>query len=57
MRKLSDELLIDSYFKALELKLNTEFIRLIEMEIHRRSLTNKIKASWQNTNMKWDGFV
>ena len=45
MRKLSDELLIDSYFKALELKLNTEFIRLIEMEIHRRSLTNKIEAT------------
>jgi developmental checkpoint coupling sporulation initiation to replication initiation len=45
MRKLSDELLIDSYYKARELNLSKEFIRLIEMEIHRRSLTNKIKAS------------
>lgn len=45
MRKLSDELLIESYHKARELKLNPEFIRLIETEIHRRSLTNKIRVS------------
>jgi len=45
MRKLSDELLIESYYKAIELKLSTDFIRLIESEIHRRSLSNKIKAS------------
>lgn len=45
MRKLSDELLIESYFKAIELNLCTEFILLIELEIHRRSLSNKIKIS------------
>jgi developmental checkpoint coupling sporulation initiation to replication initiation len=45
MRKLSDELLIESYFKARELKLSPEFIFLIESEIHRRSLFNKIKIS------------
>ncbi|MGR3765113.1 sporulation histidine kinase inhibitor Sda [Rossellomorea sp. NS-SX7] len=45
MRKLSDELLLDSYYKACQLKLNAEFIRLIEMEIHRRSLSHRIKAS------------
>lgn len=45
MRKLSDELLIESYFKAKELNLSTEFISLIENEIHRRSLYNKIKIS------------
>ncbi|WP_175990964.1 sporulation histidine kinase inhibitor Sda [Bacillus sp. Marseille-Q1617] len=45
MRKLSDELLLDSYYKACQLKLNSEFIRLIEMEIHRRSLSHRIKAS------------
>ncbi|TWE02469.1 developmental checkpoint coupling sporulation initiation to replication initiation [Neobacillus bataviensis] len=45
MRKLSDELLIESYFKARELNLSPEFISLIESEIHRRSLFNKIKKS------------
>ncbi|GIN60380.1 sporulation inhibitor sda [Robertmurraya siralis] len=45
MRKLSDELLVESYFKAKELNLSKDFILLIETEIHRRSLTHKIKAS------------
>ncbi|RDI44043.1 sporulation histidine kinase inhibitor Sda [Falsibacillus pallidus] len=45
MRKLSDELLIESYHKAKELKLSPDFIRLIELEISRRTLTNKIKVS------------
>lgn len=45
MIKLSDELLIESYLKAIELKLNKDFIHLIEAEIHRRSLTNKIIVS------------
>jgi developmental checkpoint coupling sporulation initiation to replication initiation len=45
MRNLSDELLIESYFKARELNLSPEFIDLIESEMHRRSLYNKIKKS------------
>ncbi|MEH7109553.1 MULTISPECIES: sporulation histidine kinase inhibitor Sda [Bacillaceae] len=45
MRKLSDELLIESYFKARELKLCPEFIHLIESEIRRRSLSINIKKS------------
>jgi developmental checkpoint coupling sporulation initiation to replication initiation len=45
MRKLSDELLIESYFKARELNLSPDFIYLIETEIHRRSLFNKMKVS------------
>lgn len=45
MRKLSDELLIESYYKAKKLKLSIEFIGLIETEIHRRSLSQKIKIS------------
>ncbi|HLO12762.1 sporulation histidine kinase inhibitor Sda [Neobacillus drentensis] len=45
MRKLSDELLIESYFKAKELNLSPDFIGLIESEINRRSLYNKIKLS------------
>lgn len=42
MKHLSDELLIESYFKAKELNLSLEFIELIEKEIQRRSLTHKI---------------
>ena len=45
MRKLSDDLLIESYYKAIQLKLSPEFIRLIEKEIHRRSLSRKIKVT------------
>ena len=43
MRKLSDELLIESYYKAIQLNLSPDFIRLIENEIHRRSLSPKLK--------------
>ncbi|OCA91185.1 sporulation protein [Bacillus sp. FJAT-27225] len=45
MRKLSDELLIESYYKAMELNLSPDFIRLIEKEIHRRSLSRRIRVS------------
>lgn len=45
MKKLSDDLLIESYFKAIELKLSSDFILLIESEIKRRSLTNRIKIT------------
>lgn len=45
MYQLSDELLIESYYKAIQLQLSPEFIRLIEMEIHRRSLLQNIKAT------------
>jgi developmental checkpoint coupling sporulation initiation to replication initiation len=45
MLKLSDELLIESYHKAIELKLSQDFIRLIKAEIHRRSISHKIKVS------------
>lgn len=39
MQKLTDDLLIESYHKAKQLKLSKEFICLIESEIHRRSLS------------------
>jgi developmental checkpoint coupling sporulation initiation to replication initiation len=45
MKHLTDDLLIESYYKAVELKLNPEFIELIEREILRRSLGHKIKLS------------
>ncbi|KEZ51100.1 MULTISPECIES: sporulation histidine kinase inhibitor Sda [Metabacillus] len=45
MRKLSDELLIESYYKATEMQLSEDFIELIKKEIKRRSLTHVLKAS------------
>ena len=43
MRKLSDELVIESYSKATELQLSPDFIKLIEEEIERRSLKISIQ--------------
>ncbi|ASK63123.1 sporulation histidine kinase inhibitor Sda [Virgibacillus phasianinus] len=45
MNHLSDELLLESYQKAHELKLSPDFIYLIEKEIQKRSLTHKMKQS------------
>ncbi|MRX71343.1 sporulation histidine kinase inhibitor Sda [Bacillus lacus] len=45
MRKLSDELLIESYYKATEMKLSEDFIELIESEIKRRSLNHVLTLS------------
>ncbi|TXL68042.1 sporulation histidine kinase inhibitor Sda [Cerasibacillus terrae] len=45
MKRLSDELLLESYKKAKELNLDTDFILLIKKEIYRRNLSNKIKIS------------
>lgn len=45
MKKLSDELLIESYIKANEMNLNREFIELIETEIKRRSLGHLLSVS------------
>lgn len=43
MRKLPDDLLIECYFKAKDLKLNPYFIYLLELEIRSRALLIKIK--------------
>jgi developmental checkpoint coupling sporulation initiation to replication initiation len=45
MRRLSDELLMEAYYKAIELKLSPEFIHLIETEMDRRALIRKVKVS------------
>lgn len=45
MRSLSDDLLIETYYKAIELKLSNDFIMLIKEEIERRSLLEKIKKT------------
>lgn len=38
MRRLSNEMLIDSYYRAIDLKLEQEFIDLLVNEIKRRDL-------------------
>lgn len=45
MRTLSDRLLLFSYEKATKLKLNDEFIVLIEEELKRRLLHQQEKPS------------
>ncbi|MBB5173975.1 sporulation histidine kinase inhibitor Sda [Texcoconibacillus texcoconensis] len=45
MNHLSDELLMETYEKAVELKLSDDFIRLIENELERRSLLDKLRLS------------
>jgi developmental checkpoint coupling sporulation initiation to replication initiation len=38
VRGLSNENLIETYFKAIDLKLEDDFIKLLEQEIERRKL-------------------
>jgi developmental checkpoint coupling sporulation initiation to replication initiation len=38
MRLMSNEILIDSYFKALDLKLEAEFVKLLREEIRYRNI-------------------
>lgn len=38
MEQLSDELLIDTYFAAIECKLDPEFIRMLAVEMKRRGV-------------------
>jgi developmental checkpoint coupling sporulation initiation to replication initiation len=42
MEKLTDELLLESYFTAIQLKMNKEFIKLLEEEIQKRHLSQYI---------------
>jgi developmental checkpoint coupling sporulation initiation to replication initiation len=45
MFRLSDELLLESYVKAVNLQLDHEFILLVENELSRRGLDCYIKIS------------
>ncbi|WP_062049984.1 sporulation histidine kinase inhibitor Sda [Bacillus sp. JCM 19034] len=45
MKNLSDELLIETYYKAIKLNLSRDFIELIRLELNRRSLNDKIKLT------------
>lgn len=43
MDHLSDELLLEAYQKAYELKLSPDFLSLIEEEIRKRRLTDRLE--------------
>lgn len=51
MEQLSDDLLIEAYEKALQLKLGEDFVALIEEELRKRSLLIK-KDYFPVTNFK-----
>lgn len=38
MELLSDELLVETYFAALQYKLDPEFIRMLQLEMKRRQI-------------------
>ena len=42
MKNMSDDSLIHTYFRAIELDLNAHFIYLLKLEIIHRSLFNKM---------------
>ncbi|HBU80887.1 sporulation histidine kinase inhibitor Sda [Paenibacillus sp. UMB7766-LJ446] len=44
MAMLSDEMLLDSYHKAIELDLERDFIALLLAEIHKRKLGTDVSA-------------
>lgn len=45
MKNMPDELLIETYYKAMDLKLDSRFIYLLKQEIRRRSLFTKVQVS------------
>ncbi|MBT2721132.1 sporulation histidine kinase inhibitor Sda [Bacillus sp. ISL-46] len=47
MEKLPDYILIESYYKAKELKLHPDFIRILKTELYQRSLL-QIDRIYQN---------
>ncbi|WP_274363877.1 sporulation histidine kinase inhibitor Sda [Paenibacillus thermotolerans] len=50
MRLLSDESLLETYYKAIDLDLEEEFIRLLLEEIQRRNIEFTPKQEqWQTT--------
>lgn len=42
--KISDSKLIEAYYSALELKLNHEFISMLEEELHKRNLIEQLES-------------
>ncbi len=56
MEKLSDDLLIESYLKARELKLSNDFILLIKKEIDNPEVLN-LPLSRSRRDLKAKGFA
>ena len=52
MEKLSNTLLIESYYKAMESNLSQDFCELIESEINRRGLLINVSPDQQNIRLK-----
>ncbi|MFC3039130.1 sporulation histidine kinase inhibitor Sda [Virgibacillus xinjiangensis] len=50
MKHLSDELLLESYYKANELNLSPDFLLLMEEEIQKRDLWYKLEECVSTTN-------
>lgn len=48
MKALSNEALLDSYYKAIDLKLDREFVTLLLAEIKRRKLNFKYMEAQAN---------
>lgn len=48
MKALSNEALLDSYYKAVDLKLDREFVTLLLAEIKRRKLNIKFYEAQAN---------
>lgn len=49
MESLSNRLLLETFEKAKQLKLDEAFIELIELEIYRRNLKKQLLADWHMT--------
>ncbi|GGH78742.1 hypothetical protein JOD43_001570 [Pullulanibacillus pueri] len=45
MLKISDNELIEAYFAALDLALDSDFIQMLEEEIDSRNLRSKLESS------------
>ncbi|HET7578667.1 MAG TPA: sporulation histidine kinase inhibitor Sda [Bacillales bacterium] len=45
MEKLSDRLLMEAYFKAIELELAHDFVQLIQREMNRRAIKTDFQYS------------
>lgn len=52
VKKLSDELLLAAFNKALKLKLSNDFIELIKKEIDRRNLAFSSKPMHENEDAR-----
>lgn len=48
MRIISDETLLESYFKAIDLNLDSDFLDLLFDEISRRKLNNELEKRKAN---------